>query len=157
MSTINIRKATQNDLPVLLQFEQGIITTERPFDPTLKEGHINYYDISEMIDSDMAEVLVAEIDTEIIASGYAKIVDAKPYRKYEQYSYLGFMFVAPEHRGKKVNRLIIDGLIHWSLSRGLTEIRLEVYAENAGAIRAYENAGFSQNIIEMRMDVSDKR
>jgi hypothetical protein len=47
MSTINIREAELEDLNILLEFEQGIIT-ERPYDPTLEEK-INYYDIRKMI------------------------------------------------------------------------------------------------------------
>jgi hypothetical protein len=35
MSTINIREAELEDLNILLEFEQGIIT-ERPYDPTLE-------------------------------------------------------------------------------------------------------------------------
>jgi hypothetical protein len=50
MSTINIREAELEDLNILLEFEQGIITAERPYDPTsLQEGKINYYDIRKMI------------------------------------------------------------------------------------------------------------
>jgi hypothetical protein len=37
MSTINIREA-KLDLNILLEFEQGIITAERPYDPTYKKG-----------------------------------------------------------------------------------------------------------------------
>jgi hypothetical protein len=36
MSKINIRQA--EDLNILLEFEQGIITAERPYDPTYKKG-----------------------------------------------------------------------------------------------------------------------
>jgi hypothetical protein len=38
MSKINIRQA--EDLNILLEFEQGIITAERPYDPTYKKGKI---------------------------------------------------------------------------------------------------------------------
>ena len=40
------REATLKDLHTLLEFEQGIIAAERPFDGTLKEGEIHYYDLS---------------------------------------------------------------------------------------------------------------
>ena len=69
MSTINIRKAKLEDLNILLEFEQGIITAERPYDPTLKEGKINYYDISKMIIAEHITVLVATIGSEIVGSG----------------------------------------------------------------------------------------
>ena len=48
MNTI-VRKATLNDLPTLLQFEQDLIKVERPMNPTIKEGAINYYDIAAFI------------------------------------------------------------------------------------------------------------
>ena len=49
MSDIIIRDARLEDLPVLLEFEQGIVTAERPFDPTLAADPISYYDIKRLI------------------------------------------------------------------------------------------------------------
>ncbi|HVF30026.1 MAG TPA: GNAT family N-acetyltransferase [Pyrinomonadaceae bacterium] len=154
MDQITIRPATIDDLETLLAFEQGIIETERPFDPTVRTGTgVHYYDLAELVASSDAEVLVAEINGEIIASGYARIEQAKAYRTYRQYSYLGFMFVAPQHRGKGVNNLILDALEKWSLSRGVTELRLEVYSENANAIRAYKKAGYETLTLMMRKEL----
>ena len=45
MSEVIVREATPDDLPILLEFEQGVIEAERPMDSGLKEGPINYYDI----------------------------------------------------------------------------------------------------------------
>lgn len=53
-----IRKATLKDLPILLEFEQGIIQAERSFDATLKAEHITYYDLSELITSENLVVLL---------------------------------------------------------------------------------------------------
>ncbi len=148
-----IRPATIDDLDKLLAFEQGIITTERPFDVTLREGHINYYDIGEMIVADNVEVAVAELDSEIIGSGYARIADSKDYLKHTQHAYLGFMYVDPKHRGNGVNQQIMEYLKQWALSKNLTELRLEVYDENLSAIKAYEKAGFSKLLVQMRMGI----
>ncbi|MBC7747188.1 MAG: GNAT family N-acetyltransferase, partial [Methylotenera sp.] len=49
MHPITIRKARPADLQKLLVFEQGIITAERSYDPTLKEDPIHYYDLEKMI------------------------------------------------------------------------------------------------------------
>jgi hypothetical protein len=46
---ITTRPARIDDLDTLYRFEQGIITAERPFNETLKPGHINYYDLKEML------------------------------------------------------------------------------------------------------------
>ena len=146
-----LRPAILSDLQVLLSFEQGIIATERPFDPTLKQGEIHYYDIGELIMSDQAEVLVVEYNGEVIGSGYAKILPAKDYLDHTQYSYLGFMYVKETHRSKGVNKMILDGLIAWSDSKGIKEIKLQVYDDNEPAMKAYIKSGFKKHLVEMRL------
>jgi ribosomal protein S18 acetylase RimI-like enzyme len=156
MNQITTRTATLADLDILLEFEQGIIQTERPFDPTLKEGHINYYDIAAMIQAPHVEVVVAEVDSEIIGSGYARIDDSKIYVKHPKHAYLGFMYVKPEYRGKGVNKKVITALHNWAIARAITEFKLDVYNDNLAAIKAYEKIGFSKLLIEMRMGLPAK-
>lgn len=156
MHPINFRPANLHDLPILYEFEQGIISAERPFDPTLKSGHINYYDLKVLIESDEAEVLVAEINSEIVASGNAQIRKAKGFQSYARFAYLGFMFVKAEQRGKGIISLLLEELINWSQSKGINEIRLEVYSDNESALRAYEKAGFKKHMVEMRLPAEDK-
>src|SRR3712207_1046349 len=105
---IEIREAVESEIDILLSFEQGIIVAERPFDDTLKEGEIHYYDLIELIKSEKAQVLVAVVDGQIVGSGYAKIIAAKPYQKYTEYAYLGFMYVKPEFRGHGINQKILQ-------------------------------------------------
>ena len=147
-----IRKATLDDVPVLLEFEQGLIAAERPMDPTIKEGHIHYYDVRDFIREEDAELLVAELDGTIVASGYARIKGDRQYLKHDRIGYLGFMFVPEQYRGNGYNGMILEALIGWCRSRGLMEIRLDVYQVNESAIRAYEKAGFVKHLINMRLD-----
>jgi RimJ/RimL family protein N-acetyltransferase len=98
-------------------------------------------------------VIVAELNGELIGSGYARIESAKPYLKHEKYAYLGFMFVAPEHRGKGVNQNIIKALQQWCTAQNIIEMRLEVYNDNLPAIKAYEKLGFEKLMLEMRIPV----
>ncbi|MGK0296361.1 MAG: GNAT superfamily N-acetyltransferase [Ulvibacter sp.] len=151
MSSIKIRKAKLEDLEILLEFEQGIIAAERPYDPTLKEGTISYYNIEKMILATDVEVLVAEIDAIIVGSGYARIATAKPYLNHENYAYLGFMFTHLEYRGQGVNSKIIEELKNWCKSLDIHELRLDVYSDNPSAIKAYEKVGFKMHLINMRI------
>lgn len=148
-----IREANIEELDKLLEFEQGIVEAERPMNPTLKVGEIHYYDLAALVRSPLASVMVAEIDGEVIGSGYALEKEAKDYEKHERYAYLGFMYVVPEHRGKGVNKKILEGLLEWARSRDLNEIRLEVYDANLVAIGAYEKAGFEPHLLEMRREI----
>lgn len=151
-----VRQAEVDDLENLLRFEQGVIEAERPFDVTLKREPINYYDMRSMLEAPHIRLVVAEVEGEIVGSGYARIEDSKPYLTHDRHSYMGFMFTLPEYRGKGINQKIIEDLEQWSLSQGVTEMRLEVYVANSSAIRAYEKIGFSGNILKMRKSISEE-
>ena len=150
-----VRIATLEDVPILLEFEQGLIKAERPMDPTIKDGKISYYDVSEFIKNDDSELYVVELNNQIVASGYAKIKPDRHYLKHAMQGYLGFMFVPEEHRGKGYNKLIMNALIGWCRERGIHEIRLDVYDVNHSAIKAYEKVGFEKHLITMRMNLND--
>jgi ribosomal protein S18 acetylase RimI-like enzyme len=153
MEPITLREATMADMPTLLQFEQGVISAERPFDVTLDDDPINYYDLAQLISAPHIRLVVAEAGAELIGSGYARIEAARPYLRHDHYAYLGFMYVKEAWRGNGVNRMIIDDLKEWARKQGITEIRLEVYNENESALKAYEKAGFARYMIEMRMGI----
>ena len=153
MSTpvVSIRTATLEDLPVLLAFEQEIIKAERPFDITIKEDPVSYYDLGQMIQDSKAHVVVAELDGKIVASGYAIPKKARHYLDHEWYAYLGFMYTDENYRGRGINALVVEALKKWSVENGFKEIRLTVYSDNLPAIKAYEKVGFKKHIIEMRL------
>ena len=151
-----IRKATLDDLEQLLKFEQDLIKFERGFDPTVKPDPVNYYDLKAILSAPHIEVVVAEINDKIIASGYARIDKSKPYLKHSNHAYLGFMYVLPEYRGKGINKKIIDVLKNWAASQNINEFRLEVYYDNTPAIKAYEKIGFSKYSLEMRFNLEDE-
>ena len=63
---VEVRKAIESEIDVLLSFETEIIKTERPFDNSLGEGDIHYYDLIGLIRAERAEVLVAVVENEIV-------------------------------------------------------------------------------------------
>lgn len=150
-----VRKAILDDLPVLLQFEQGIIKAERPMDPTIKDGTIHYYNIPDFIQNEDSELLVVEYKNDVVASGYANIKSDRTYLKHKKQGYLGFMYVEKLHRGKGVNKLIIANLLKWCKQKNIFEIRLDVYDDNLPAIQAYEKAGFKKHLINMRLNIQN--
>ena len=153
MDAIVTRKATLNDLPVLNDLHQLLVNAERPFDETIKDGIVIYYDLRALIESDDAELLVLEKEGTLVGCGYAHIRTAKSYLRYEEYAHLGFMYVVPEYRGMGLNQQLIAALKQWVLSKGVKEVRLEVYEENTAAVKAYEKAGFKKLLSTMRCEI----
>lgn len=153
MESIDLRKAGAGDKPILLEFEQGVLEAERPYDPTIKPTDAFYYDIDELIDSDLSYLIIAELDGEAVGCGYSKIVKSKQALIHDVHAYLGFMYVRPEYRGKGINKLVLEELIRWSKNQGVSDCYLDVYSHNAGAIRAYEKAGFVNSMTEMKLSL----
>jgi len=147
---VSIRTATHDDLATLRAFEQGIVAAERPFDPTLAPDPITYHDIPALIDSATAEVLVAVEDGALVGCGFARVEAAKAYEAHRQFALIGMMYVTPEARGLGVAGHILEALETWARMRGVDECRLEVYADNATAMRAYQRAGYVPHMVTMR-------
>jgi GNAT superfamily N-acetyltransferase len=152
---VTVRQATPGDLGALLRFQQGVVEAERPFDPTLKDGSVHYYDIAALIASTDVHFLVAECGSDLVGCGFARIEAAEHYLKHPMHAYLGLMYVDPTHRGRAVNGKIVDALKTWCRVRQITELRLEVYSGNRTAIRAYQKQGFAEHMLEMRLGLTD--
>lgn len=152
MKEVLIREAVIEDLPTLLLFQQGVVDYERPYDPTIAEDPVWYYDLKKLIlDPDIA-VLVAESEHTLIGCGLGMEKEGRHYLNHKTYAYLGLMYTDPNFRGQGVNMKIIDTLKEWALNKGLKEMRLTVYNDNLSAIKAYEKVGFKKHIIEMRLN-----
>ncbi|WAC03397.1 hypothetical protein N7U66_07680 [Lacinutrix neustonica] len=68
MSDIIYRSGTREDLPILLQFEQAIISFEREFDKNLKAPCV-YYDFEGLFSSPDTKIIVAQHHSKLIGSG----------------------------------------------------------------------------------------
>ena len=69
--------------------------------------------------------------------------------RFNQIVYLGFMYVKEEHRGKGVNKRIMNELIEWGKKSGHHIFKLDVYSNNSSAINAYQKAGFKGEELNM--------
>jgi ribosomal protein S18 acetylase RimI-like enzyme len=150
---VTYREANMDDLPRLLALEQKVVAAERPFNASITAGRTTYYDTEDLISSNDSYLIVAESANNIIATGYAQIRQSKISLEHDVHSYLGFMYVTPDFRGRGINREITERLIAWSRHRGVTDLYLDVYSENTSAIKAYEKAGFESSLIEMKLSL----
>jgi GNAT superfamily N-acetyltransferase len=152
----SFRTATTRDIDALRRFEQAIVSAERAFDPTLKPGNIQYYDIERLILADNVRFVIAERGRALVGCGFARIDSAETYLSHSQQAYFGLMYVDPQYRGQSINGGIVECLKQWCRARGVTELRLEVYSDNLVAVGAYEKAGFAKHMIEMRLRLDDR-
>jgi ribosomal protein S18 acetylase RimI-like enzyme len=145
-----LRPATADDLPVLREFEQGVVQAERPLSLNLKPDPIRYYNLEHMLESGRYLLLVGEVDGAPVACGYARLDESAAHYVHGLNVYLGFMFVLPGFRGRGYNSRVMEALQRWGKEQGAGEARLDVYHLNESAIRSYEKAGFVSVLREMR-------
>ena len=153
MKNVTFRRALITDKDALLGLEQSVIEAERPFNSTIKAKDAIYYDLDNLLTDDASHLLVAELQGLIIATGYAQIRTSKASLIHSKHAYLGFMYVAPEHRGLGINKMIIERLIKWSKTQTVTDVYLDVYNDNEAAIKAYEKVGFVKSLVEMKINL----
>ena len=114
---------------------------------------MSYYNIPELITNENIHFIVAVLTKKLVASGYLRIENSKHYHKNPKHGYIGFMFVKPSFRGQQISKLILESLKNWAKEKNLKELRLDVYNNNIGAIKAYERFGFTKSLVNMRMDI----
>lgn len=99
---MKVRDANEADLKALYEFEEEIIYTERRFYSTLQDEDFHYYDFKDLIISQDVKIVVAEVDNEVVGSGFAQMKKAENYLKHAAYAYVGQLYVKPLHRGKEL-------------------------------------------------------
>jgi GNAT superfamily N-acetyltransferase len=152
---MELRLAQTDDLPILLEFEQGVIAEERPYDDSIKTTDVNYYDLRDLLADPNTSLQLVEHDGRVVGCGYAQLRPSESAFVHDKHAFLGFMYVEPDVRGQGINKMIIESLISWSKDRGVYDFYLQVYGGNQAAIRAYEKVGFAAELIEMKLGISD--
>ena len=90
--------------------------------------------------------MVAESDNQII--GWCDILP----NSVKEYSHVGRvgMGVQREFRGRGLGRSLLEKCIEESKTRNFEKIELEVYSDNAGAVKLYESVGFIKEGLKIR-------
>jgi GNAT superfamily N-acetyltransferase len=131
MVTISIRPAQIEDLKTLLTFEQGVIEAEKPLDPFLKTGEISYYNIKEMIAAKNTHLLVAFANNEMVGSGYVRIENSSEYYKNKENGYVGFMYVKPSYRGKRISNMLLESLKDWAKKKRFKRVKIRCISQQS--------------------------
>jgi GNAT superfamily N-acetyltransferase len=151
---MKLRLAQPDDLPILLEFEQGVIEEERSYNDSIKSTNVHYYDLCDLLADPNTSLQLVEHDGRVVGCGYAQLRPSESAFVHDKHAFLGFMYVEPGVRGQGINKMIIESLISWSKDRGVYDFYLEVYVGNRAAIRAHEKVGFTSELVEMKLNLS---
>ncbi len=136
---IEIRKATQEDLPAILAIVNfSILHSTAIYDyeiRTLEEQKIWFEDKLKA----RYPVIVATIDNSITGFGS---YDAFRYKAAYQFTVEHSVYVSEEYKGKGIGKVLLENLIETATTNGFHTMIGCIDAENEGSIAFHEKFGF---------------
>ena len=139
---ILVRPAGHADLPGILEiYNDAVLNTTATYDeePRTMEHRVAWFD--EHVKNDYA-VLVAENEQKRIV-GWSAL---NPYHARAGYRFTSenSVYVAADHRGQGVGKLLLAPLIEAARQRGLHAILAGIDAQNEASLRLHASFGFTQ-------------
>ena len=134
---VDIRMATEDDLPIILAFIKGLADYERlPHECVATIDKLRNTLFSER---PAAEVLIARLDSEAV--GFALFFQSYSTFLAQPGFYLEDLFVDPPARGKGIGRALLTALARLAVDRDYGRIEWSVLNWNESAIGFYRSIG----------------
>lgn len=152
-STLTIRTAQRTDLVDVVQLWKDLMDFHGRIDPlfTRSEDALDkFHDfISKQLDSEEAEVIIADKAGKIIGYSFIEISKYPPVFERDEYGRISDVVVADEHRRCGIGRALFDASMKWFSEQGINRIELRVAYQNNLARGFWEKMGFKPLMMTM--------
>lgn len=154
MKELNIRRATENDIPVvdkLLYQVHKVHSDARP--DIFKQGAKKYTDeqLKDIFANELTPVFVAEKDGEVL--GYAFCIHKQFINDNNMTDiktlYIDDLCVDENARGTHIGTKLYEYVLDFAKNNGYYNVTLNVWADNASAVKFYEKIGLKIQKIGM--------
>lgn len=151
---MNIRVAEEKDIPQIKKLYREFFSLMANIQPDIiREAEQEEDFFQEMMDSDTADIIVAEENKKVI--GFMVLCEqlTLPYNCFVQYNYAYLMdiMIQDEYRNKGVAKALINQAKEWTRNRDLRFLDLNVLARNTNAIQLFKGQGFKEQMVTMRI------
>lgn len=148
-----IRKASQNDLGLILDFARQMSEMHKQLDAYYKLPTNLEETLSSDLNDENSLTLIAEENG--ISIGYIRVsIERAPaYITPKKIGVVYDLFVNENHRLKGVGKKLFDEALEWLRNKNIKHIELSVDARNISGIAAWKKFGFLEYKIRMRKDI----
>lgn len=149
MKNIIIKKASKNDIPVVLGllYELGRPRPQNNSEAGRFESKARKY----LSDTDK-QILVAKLDGNVI--GVVSIMFLSRLNRKTPEMYIPELVIAKNHQGKSIGRKIIEHCIDLAIKKKCHRIRLESGNQRIDSHRFYRKMGFEQSALSFTKNLS---
>ena len=156
-----VRPATRADVPALGRLGALLVRMYHELDPgrfiaatpRTERGYGSW--LASQLDEADVVLLVAERADEVVGYAYAGVEGTDYMAPRGPAGVIHDLVVAPEHRGRGIGRLLLDGAVDALGIRGAPRAVLSTAARNATAQRLFQRAGFRPTMLEMTRELED--
>ncbi len=139
-----IRRATADDVPLLLHWGRELHVIEQQFEPQLQfsldAAQRRYQE--ELLNAD-ACFLIIEVEGQALGYLYAHIQPTPAYFATSRLEcILEVIYLEPAARGKGLADSLIHACSAWAASRGVWRIVVGIYAMNEASLHLFQRLGF---------------
>lgn len=111
--------------------------------------------VEELLGDPDSALLVAEVDSTVVALAEARLARTKdlPVLVQKAYVYVQEMIVTDSFRGKGIGTALMDAVRTWARERGAQSLRTAVVPANKRARDFYEREGFGEIMISLESEL----
>jgi len=151
---VKIRRATKDDLDLLVEFGEELYLVEREFELEMaysKEESKERY--RRQLVNPEAVFLVAEVEGKLVGYVYAHNERAEGVRGGRVVCEMEVVYVEPKYRGRGVAGRLVEECKKWAGSKGVWRMEAVVFEENEASKRALGKMGFEVNSLTYKLDL----
>jgi len=157
---IVIRKARPEDLPAIQDLNYKLFLYDKDRDPDLNfewpyqnEGK-DYF--LKRINENPGICFVAESSNKIVGYAAGRVNEAIDSTETVLRSELENIYVDEEARSRGAGKMLVQNLAEWAKSMNAHSMVVTAYAGNSGAIKFYEESGFSPFATKLEMKLNTR-
>lgn len=147
MPDLIIRRATPDDLSMVMRLDELLFQYDAQYDDTLDFGWTRSEEgvafFTDRVNGTEGVAFVAEHDDHVVGYLCGAITETYSYRRIRQIAELECMFVQPSCRGKGAGSGLVNAFLDWVREQDIHDVRIEASADNETAIAFYKRMGFT--------------
>jgi ribosomal protein S18 acetylase RimI-like enzyme len=150
-----IHQATVSDYDAIATIGQPVHRDHAVHAPERFQSHaepVPRSRLTDLLDSPVGTVLVAEDDGMVVGFVIGRLVDAAPLPvlRPRRSVMVDIVAVAITARGRGIGHALMEAVSAWGAGQGATEVELSVFEWNTDAISFYERLGMTTSQRRMR-------
>ncbi|HFI0384843.1 TPA: N-acetyltransferase family protein [Streptococcus suis] len=153
-----IRLARQADIPVLINLLQDILQVHHQVRPDIFRSSGQKFsedDLKALLDNPAKPIFVYEVDGQVVGHLFCELRTAtgdvlEPVKTL----FIDDLCVASAVRGQKIGEQLYEFALSYAKEQDCHNLTLDVWADNAGAVRFYERQGMKPQKFRMEQIIN---